>query len=125
VAHSALVVRQLQITHHRPTRPGPGGRSDGAVWGSGSRHCAALDAASTRWTVIGPRELFELSHGLRHGVIDEWAASCHTLSRSADRRPANVGGVLAGATACLADVCEPTRTGVNETTTETSEDHPR
>jgi hypothetical protein len=46
-----------------------------------------------------------------------------TLSRSADGRSAAVGNVPALATPRLADLCEPTRTKVNETTTETSEDH--
>jgi hypothetical protein len=40
-----------------------------------------------------------------------------------DGRSAAVGGVPALATARLADLCEPMRTKVNETTTETSEDH--
>jgi hypothetical protein len=47
----------------------------------------------------------------------------HTLSRSADGRSGTVGGVWACAVAPLADVCGPARTQVNETTTETSEDH--
>src|SRR5689334_23197638 len=91
-------------------------RSDGAVWGSGPPHCAALDPAGAAWTMTG--------RGSRDpsGSLPE-AAGPPTLSRSADGR----SGVTACGSTCivtsLPDVYGRRRTETNETTTETVEDH--
>jgi hypothetical protein len=66
---------------------------------------------------VGPGRAWS---GVCAGTID----GDHTLSRSADGRSATAACVPSWAIAALADVCGPRRTEVNETKTETSEDHP-